>query len=50
VNFDDMAKLFAQGIADHSGALKPLVLSLGVVGVKWGLLWFLYRRGIFFRL
>ena len=50
VNFDDMAKLFTQGLADHSGALKPLVLPLGVVGVKWGLLWFLYRRGIFFRL
>ncbi len=50
LNFDHIAKLLTQGVADHSGTLKPLVFPLGLVGVKWGLLWFLYRRRIFFRL
>ena len=50
VHFADIAKFFAQGVANHSGGLKPLVLPLGDLAVKWLLLWFLYRRGIFFRL
>lgn len=50
VPFGDIAKLFTQGLADHSGALRALVLPLGDLAVKWCLLWFLYRRGIFFRL
>jgi predicted acyltransferase len=50
VDFDHIAGLLIQGIADHSGLLKPLVLGLGVVGIKWWLLWFLYRHRIFFRL
>jgi predicted acyltransferase len=50
VNFDHMAKLLIQGVADHSGAIKPLVFPLGLVGLKWWLLWFLCRHQIFFRL
>jgi predicted acyltransferase len=50
VNFDHIASLLVQGIESHAGPLKPLVLPLGVVGVEWLLLWFLYRHKIFFRL
>jgi predicted acyltransferase len=50
VNFEQIASLFVQGIALHSGAFKPLVAALGVLGVKWLLLWFLYRHRIFFKL
>jgi predicted acyltransferase len=50
VSFDGIAKLFVQGVAERSGACKPLILPLGVVAVKWSLLWFLYHRRIFFKL
>jgi predicted acyltransferase len=50
VNFDHIAKLLLQGVADHAGPLQPLVLPLGVVGVEWLLLWFLYRQKVFLRL
>jgi predicted acyltransferase len=50
VNFDHLAQLLVGGIADRAGALKPMVLPLGIVGVEWLLLWFLYRHRIFFRL
>jgi len=50
VNFGDIAKLFVQGIALHAGAVKPLIVPLGVLAVKWALLWFLYRHRIFFKL
>jgi predicted acyltransferase len=50
VNFDHIAKLLVQGIADRAGSFQPLILPLGVVGVEWLLLWFLYRHRIFFKL
>ena len=50
VNFDHLAGLLVQGIANHAGALKPVVLPIGIVGVEWLLLWFLYRHRIFFKL
>lgn len=50
VDFEYTAKLFVPGIEAYSGNLKPLVLPLGVLGLKWALLWFLYTRRIFFRL
>jgi predicted acyltransferase len=50
VNFDHLAQLLVQGIADHAGPLKPVVVPLGVVGLEWLLLWFLYRHKVFFRL
>jgi hypothetical protein len=50
VNFDHMAKLLFQGVADHAGPLQPLIMPLGVLGLEWLLLWFLYRHKVFFRL
>lgn len=50
VDFDHITKLLVQGMENHAGALKPVVLPLGVVGVEWLLLWFLYRHKIFFKL
>jgi len=50
VKFRDIARLFVDGIASHSGMFSPLVLPLGVVALEWWLLWFLYRRKIFFKL
>jgi predicted acyltransferase len=50
VNFQHIAKLLVQGVADHAGGLKPLIQPLGVLGVEWLLLWFLYRHKIFFKL
>ncbi len=50
VNFDHMSKLLLQGVAEHAGPLQPLVLPLGILGVEWLLLWFLYRHRIFFKL
>jgi predicted acyltransferase len=50
VDFNHIAKLLVQGVADQSGIVHPAILPLGIVGVKWTLLWFLYRHRIFFRL
>jgi len=50
VNFDHIAKLLLEGVANHAGVLQPLVLPIGIVGVEWVLLWFLYRHRIFFKL
>ena len=50
VHFDEIGKLFVQGIREHSGLFQPLVLPLGALALKWLLLWFLYRRRIFLRL
>lgn len=50
VNFNHIAKLFVQGIAERAGSFQPLILPLGVIGVEWMLLWFLYRHRIFFKL
>ncbi len=50
VNFGHIARLLVEGVANHAGALQPLVVPLGVVGVEWLLLWFLYRHRIFLKL
>ena len=50
VDFKGTARLFATGIANHAGLLSPLILPLGVLALKWWLLWFMYRRKIFFKL
>jgi predicted acyltransferase len=50
VNFDHIAELLVQGVANHAGALKPVVLPIGIIGVEWVLLCFLYRHRIFFKL
>jgi len=49
VNFADIAKFFLAGLAEHSASLKPLVLALGTLSVKWLTLLFLYRHKIFFK-
>lgn len=50
VNFDHIANLLVEGVANRAGAFKPVVLPIGIVGVEWVLLWFLYRHRIFFKL
>jgi predicted acyltransferase len=50
LNFKDIARLFVEGVARHAGTLRPLVLPLGILALKWWLLWFFYRRKIFFKL
>jgi len=49
VNFDDIAQFFLAGVANNAGQVAPLVLPVGVLAVKWLLLWFLYRHKIFFK-
>lgn len=50
VNFKDIAQLFVGGIERHAGIFAPVVLPLGILALKWWLLWFLYHRKAFFRL
>jgi len=50
VNFKETARLFVGGIEHYAGGLSPLVLPLGVLALKWWLLWFLYKRKVFFKL
>ncbi len=50
VKFKDIGRLFFEGIANYSGMFAPLMLPLGVLALKWWLLWFMYRRKIFFKL
>ena len=49
VNFGDIAEFFLAGVVNNAGQVAPLVLPLGVLAVKWLLLWFLYRHKIFFK-
>jgi predicted acyltransferase len=50
VDFNHIADLMVRGIADHAGVLNPLVLPIGVIGLKWLFLFFLYRHKLFFKL
>lgn len=50
MDFDAIARLFVQGVSDHSGVFQPMVPPAGGLALKWLLLWFLYRHRIFFRL
>ena len=49
VDFEQIGEFFLSGLAGHAGLLAPLILPLGVLAVKWLLLWFLYRHKIFFK-
>ena len=49
VNFDGIAEFFLAGVVNSAGQLAPLVLPIGVLAVKWLLLWFLYRHKMFFK-
>jgi predicted acyltransferase len=51
IDFEKIAAFFVGGIAEHAGALVgPLILGLGVMAVKWLMLWFLARRRIYLRI
>jgi predicted acyltransferase len=50
IDFKAVAKLFVGGIEQYAGVLSPLVLPLGVLALKWWLLWFFYKRKVFFKL
>ncbi len=50
VDFEAIAKLFVQGLHNHAGAFAAMVPPAGELGLKWLLVWFLYRHRIFFRL
>ncbi len=50
VDFEAIAKLFVQGVHAHAGVFAAMVPPAGELGLKWLLLWFLYRHRIFFRL
>jgi len=49
VDFEGMAGFFLSGVAANTGLIAPLILPIGVLAVKWLLLWFLYRHRIFFK-
>ena len=49
VNFNHIADLMVKGLAYHAGVLNPLVLPIGVIGLKWLFLFFLYRHKLFFK-
>lgn len=50
VKFKDISGIFVEGLANHAGDFRLMVVALGVLGLKWWLLWFMYRRKIFFKL
>ena len=49
VDFVGIAEFFVSGLVAHVGLFAPLILPLGVLAIKWLLLWFLYRHKIFFK-
>jgi predicted acyltransferase len=49
VDFGGIAEFFLSGLVAHAGQVAPLIIPLGVLGIKWLLLWFLYRHKIFFK-
>ena len=49
VNFHDIAEFFFGGFANLAGESSGLVLLLGILALKWLLLFFLFRHRIFLR-
>jgi predicted acyltransferase len=49
VDFRHIAEFWLGGAARRAGMYQPLVLPLGEFLAAWLLLWFLYRRRIFFK-
>ena len=49
VDFGGIAEFFLSGLVAHAGQLAPLIIPLGLLAIKWLLLWFLYRHKIFFK-
>ena len=49
VDFNGITEFFLSGLVAHAGLIAPLILPVGVLAIKWLLLWFLYRHKIFFK-
>lgn len=49
VDFGGIAEFFLSGVVANAGLLAPLIIPLGILAIKWLLLWFLYRHKIFFK-
>ena len=49
VNFRGMTDFFLSGIITAAGSAGPLVFAIGLLTIKWMLLWWLYKRRIFFK-
>lgn len=49
VDFGGIAEFFLSGVAANAGLLAPLIIPVGILAIKWLLLWFLYRHKIFFK-
>lgn len=49
VDFEDIAQFFFGGLAAIGDPWEPVILALGLIAIKWLLLWFLYRRKIFLK-
>ncbi|HCO93745.1 MAG TPA: hypothetical protein DIU00_07325 [Phycisphaerales bacterium] len=49
VDFGSIAEFFLSGVAANAGLLSPLIIPVGILAIKWLLLWFLYRHKIFFK-
>jgi len=49
IDFNKIAEYFVAGAAKHAGVYEPIILAFSVLMVKWLVLWFLYRRRIFFK-
>jgi predicted acyltransferase len=49
VDFGRISSFFFAGVAEHAGTIGPLILALGVLLMKWLLLYFLHRRKIYLK-
>ena len=49
IPFDAISAFFVNGLANHSGVCRALILATAIVTVKWLCLLFLYRRKIFLK-
>jgi predicted acyltransferase len=49
VDFEHISHFFFGGVEKHSGTFGPVVAAAGVLVVKWLLLLYLYRKGLFLR-
>ena len=48
-DFVHIANIAVEGLANHSGAYKVLVVGISVLATKWLFLYFLYRQKIFLK-
>ncbi|HPS54109.1 MAG TPA: DUF5009 domain-containing protein [Sedimentisphaerales bacterium] len=50
INFQYTANYFLHGFLPMFGKLEPLVLPTGTLAAEWLLLWFLYKKKVFFKI